>query len=268
MTDNLPHDSWIKISGLNFFHGKQEVLKDIELEFKSGYHYILAGANGAGKSTLFDLLAGLREPNSGRLSIMGHDYQNREPLKWAKFLALAPQDFRLNFSFTVRQVVGMGRRPYLGRWGRLTDKDHEAVEKAINALDLEQLAEKPVNNLSGGEKQRTIAARALAQESPILLLDEPTAGLDILHALKLMAVAKKKAEEGRLVITVTHDLNLAASFGHEFVFLKKGRLVATGSTVKVFCPEVLSEVYEAESQVSLDGFSNGLMASFRLPQNS
>lgn len=188
------------------------------------------------------------------------DYQ---PLGLAQTLALAPQAFRFNFSFTVREVVAMGRRPYLGRWGRLGPEDQAAVDRALDALSLEGLANKAVTALSGGERQRVVAARALAQETPILLLDEPTAGLDIAHALDLMALARRLAEAGRLVITVTHDLNLAAAQGHEFVFLKHGRLVAAGPPERAFTEPILAEVYEAEARVRPDDFAGGLAASFR-----
>lgn len=256
---------WIEVQNLGFFHGAQKVLSEICLDFRPGRHYILAGPNGAGKSTLLDLLANLKKGASGGIIVRDRPINNYSPLELAKTLALAPQDFRLNFAFTVREVVAMGRRPYLGRWGRLGPEDHQAVDQAIAALNLEGLAGKAVTALSGGERQRVVAARAMAQATPIILLDEPTSGLDVAHALALMTLARRKAEEGALVITVTHDLNLAAAFGHQFVFLKKGCLVASDTTEKAFTAGILSEVYEAEAQVAEDKFAGGLAASFRLP---
>ncbi|UQZ89080.1 ABC transporter ATP-binding protein [Deltaproteobacteria bacterium Smac51] len=256
--------AWIEARSLTFRHGRQAALADVSLEFRPGRHYILAGPNGAGKSTLLDLLANLKKPAEGGIIVKGRDMDDYSPLELARILALAPQEFRLNFSFTVREVVAMGRRPYLGRWGRLGPDDYAAVDRAISAVNMEALAHKPVTALSGGERQRAVAARTLAQETPIILLDEPTSGLDIAHALALMKLARRKAEEGLLVITVTHDLNLAAAFGHEFVFLKKGRVVAAGPTDRTFTDEILSDVYEAEARVRPDDFSDGLAASFRL----
>ena len=240
------------------------MLADVQLDFFSGRHYILAGPNGAGKSTLLDLLANLKKPAEGSIIVKSRPMNDYAPLELARILALAPQDFRLNFSFSVREVVAMGRRPYLGRWGRLGPRDHQAVDQAIAALNLDHLAQKPVTALSGGERQRVVAARAIAQETPVILFDEPTSGLDIAHALALMELAEKKAKEGSLVITVTHDLNLAAAFGHQFVFLKNGRLVAADSTEKAFTAAILSEVYEAEAKVAPENFTGGLAASFRL----
>ncbi len=244
---------------------RRAALEDISLKFWPGRHYILAGPNGAGKSTLLDLLAGLKKPAQGSIMVRGKPTSEYEAPELARLLALAPQEFHINFAFTVRELAAMGRRPYLGRWGRLSPADHEAVDRAIEALGLADLAHKPVTNISGGERRRALAARTLAQETPIILLDEPTAGLDIAHALALMALAEKKArEEGLLVVTVTHDLNLAAAFGHEFVFLKKGRLVAAGPTGEIFTDAVLGEVYEAEARVRPDEFSGGLSAAFRI----
>ncbi len=255
---------WVVTSGLTFRHGAQEVLSAVDLEFHPGRHYILAGPNGAGKSTLLDLLANLKKPAGGGIMVRGRPMTGYTPLALARTLALAPQDFRLNFAFTVREVVSMGRRPYLGRWGRLGPEDHQAVDRALSAVNLEELAHKAVTALSGGERQRVVAARALAQETPILLLDEPTSGLDVAHGLALMELARRRAEAGDLVITVTHDLNLAGASGHEFVFLKKGRLVAAGPTARTFTGDILAEVYDAEAQVVPDDFAGGPAASFRL----
>lgn len=266
MTDQAktPTPPWLAVSGLTFRHGTQEALKDVSLDFFPGRHYVLAGPNGAGKSTLLDLLANLKKPAGGGIMLRGIPMADYPPLDLAKTLALAPQDYRLNFSFTVREVVSMGRRPYLGRWGRLGPEDHEAVERSLADLNLTALMNKPVTALSGGEKQRVVAARTLAQATPIILLDEPTSGLDIAHGLALMDLARRRAEDGALVITVTHDLNLAATFGHEFVFLKKGRLAAAGPTGETFTDDILGRVYEAGARVVADDFTGGPAASFRL----
>jgi len=264
MTDLPGGAAWIRVSGLSFNHGPLKVLKALDLELKAGRHYILAGPNGAGKSTFLDLLSNLKKPAGGGIIIKDRPLSSFSPLELARILALAPQGFKLNFAFSVREVVAMGRRPYLGRWGRLGPEDHEAVDRAIADMNLEALARKSVMALSGGERQRVVAARALAQSTPILLLDEPTAGLDIAHALALMDLARRKAAQGALVLTVTHDLNLAAAFGQDFIFLKNGRLAAAGPLAETFTEAVLSEVYEAEARVTANDFVGGPEASFRL----
>ncbi|MCC8180485.1 MAG: ABC transporter ATP-binding protein, partial [Planctomycetes bacterium] len=162
-------------------------------------------------------------------------------------------------------VVGMGRRPYLGRWGIMEEEDRRAVREALAAVHIEHLADRPVTALSGGERRRCIVARALAQSTPILLLDEPSAGLDIAQALSVMALAKSLAGAGRLVVTVSHDLDTAAAYADELVFLNNGKLIAAGSLAEVFTGEILSRVYGTEARVEWDDFSSSLAASFRLP---
>lgn len=267
MNDDAHHLSpWITVRGLCFAHGRNRVLKNVDLDFFPGRHYIVAGPNGAGKSTLLDLLANLRQPASGSLAVMGRDVRRYEPGELALALALAPQEFLLNFSFSIREVVAMGRRPHLGRWGRLNDEDHRIVEESIAALHLAAIAGKAVTALSGGERRRCVVARAIAQATPILLLDEPNAGLDIAQSLSLMTLARELAEGGKLVITVSHDLNLAAAFGHEIVFLKDGEVAASGPVEDAFTSANVSRIYETDALVRRDDFSGGLSASFRMKQ--
>ncbi len=260
---NDQNDLRISIQGLHFYHGPQEILRGVTLNFYGGRHYILAGPNGAGKSTLIDLLAGLKKSTKGDIIVDGKPIGIYHPLDLARILALAPQDFRLDFAFTVREVVTMGRRPYLKRWGRLLPGDRKAVDLALNRLDISNLASKPVTTLSGGERQRTLLARTLAQEASIILLDEPTISLDITHALTVMAEARAQAEGGALVITVTHDLNLGAAFGHEFIFLKDGQVVAAGPITQAFTADILTRVYETEARVTLNDFTDSLIADFK-----
>jgi iron complex transport system ATP-binding protein len=224
----------------------------------------MAGPNGAGKSTVLDLLSRLKKPESGEVSVFGREAGSYPPAELARALALAPQNFQFNFSFTVREIVSLGRRPYLGRWGRLTSGDRGVVEGAIEFLNLGHLADKPVTALSGGEAQRVVLARTLAQSTPIILLDEPTASLDVAQALDLMdRVRTLTREEGALVVTVTHDLHLAAVYADEMVFMKGGRLAAAGPIAGTLNAGLLMEVFDAEAEVRPDAFSGGLNISFR-----
>jgi len=258
-----PDKPWLTLRNVDFHYGPRAVLREVSLDLHPGRHYILAGPNGAGKSTLLDLLANLKKSAEGGIMLRDRPLSGYSAPALARLLALAPQDSALNFAFTVREVAAMGRRPYLGRWGRLTAEDWRAVDQALARLDLTDLADQSVTALSGGEKRRVGLARVLAQATEIILLDEPTAGLDVAHALTVMDLAKLQAEDGALVITVTHDLNLGAAFGHEFIFLKKGRVAAAGPIGETFTASILSEVYEAEAAVVHDGFTGGLTASFR-----
>jgi iron complex transport system ATP-binding protein len=182
-------------------------------------------------------------------------------------LSLAPQKSTFSLAFTVEEVVAMGRRPYLGGWGRLSPADKEIVGQALRRLKLEKLARRPITALSGGEAQRAVVARTLAQDAPVVLLDEPTASLDVAHALELMAILTDLAQEGRVVVVVSHDLALAAVYANEMVFLKDGALAAAGPLAQALTPEVLSRVFEAEAQVRVDEFAGGLAVSFRPPRD-
>ena len=264
MTENLlPPGPWIRVRNLGFRHGSNAVLGGVDLDLWPGRHYIVAGPNGAGKSTFLDLLAGLKMPAAGGLEIMGRTPREHGPERLARILSLAPQEYSLNFTFTVREVVAMGRRPYLGRWGVLDADDWDVVDRSIRELHIGALAGRAVTALSGGERRRCIVARTLAQTTPIVLLDEPSAGLDIAQALSLMALARRLAENGSLVVTVSHDLNLAATFGHELVFLKQGGLAAAGPVADTFTDAVLESVYDTEARVTRDDFSGGYSVSFR-----
>lgn len=257
-------DTRISVRDLGFSHGRLPALRDVSLDLRAGRHYIVAGPNGAGKSTLLDILSNLKRPQAGSVRIAGRAPGAYAPRQLARLVALAPQEFQLDFSFGVREIVAMGRRPYLDRWGRLDEEDERIVREAIADMHLDAIAGKAVTALSGGEKRRCIVARALAQNTPILLLDEPTSGLDIAQALSIMALAKRLADGGALVVTVSHDLNLAARYGHEFVFLKNGRLAATGPVATVFTGDILSRIYETEAMVNRDSFTGAPTVSFRL----
>jgi iron complex transport system ATP-binding protein len=258
-----PNEVALKTYELSFRRGAKEVLKEISLEFKQGRHYFIAGPNGAGKSTLLDLISRLKSPSNGCIELLGHRLERYEPKKLAKILSLAPQNSRFDFGFTVREIIALGRRPHLGRWGLLGPEDQNEIDLALNALGLEKLADKLVTALSGGEAQRVVLARTLAQSTPIILLDEPTNSLDVAQALELMISLQKLTENGRTIITVTHDLSLAACFGQEIIFLKDGRLAAHGPKENTFTAEKLREVFEAEALVRKDDFTGGLALSFR-----
>ncbi len=265
MNDEAAGAPILEARNIDFFHGRQQVLRDVGLTMRPGRHYIIAGPNGAGKSTLMDILASLKTPVRGAVTLAGRPLTGYGAVELARLVAFAPQEARFNFPFSIREVVSMGRRPYLGRWGRLNDDDRAAVANAIASLHLDAIADKPVTALSGGERRRTVVARALAQDTPVLLLDEPSAGLDIAQALSLMALARALAETGRLVVTVSHDLSLAAVYGHEIIFLKDGVVRAAGPVADVFTESVLEDIYETPARVRMDDFAGGLTASFSCP---
>ena len=258
---------WISVRGLGFSHGSHAVLRGISLDLYPGRHYIVAGPNGAGKSTLLDILSRLKRPGAGTLGILDRDAGEYSSRQLARIVALAPQEFRLDFSFSIREIVAMGRRPYLDRWGRMGVEDMRIVEQALGETHLAAIAGRSVTALSGGERRRCIVARTLAQTTPIVFFDEPDSGLDIAQSLSVMSLARRLAENGALVVTVSHDLNLAARYGHEFIFLKGGMLVTSGPVEEVFTDAILSRLYETEARVGQDAFSGGSIVSFRMKEH-
>lgn len=264
MADVHPDKSpLITARDLAFSHGKTPVLKGATFNLHAGRHYIVAGPNGAGKTTLLDLLTRLKQPASGHLSVKDRPALEYSIPEYARIVALAPQESRIDFSFSVREIVSMGRRPYLDRWGRLDAEDRRIVDQAIGSVHLEYAAQKAATALSGGEARRCVVARALAQTTPVLLLDEPDSGLDVSQALSVMSLAKDLAERGALVVTVSHDLNAAARYGHNFIFLKNGKIAAQGPVAETFTSEILSAIYETEARVRYDDFAGGPAVSFR-----
>jgi iron complex transport system ATP-binding protein len=259
----VANDPTLTAQNLAFGYGDKLVLKDFSLVFQPGELYFLAGPNGAGKSTLLALLARIKNPINGEVRLKGRALKDWPSLDLAKALSLAPQKSVFALPFMVEEIVAMGRRPYLGRWGRLSPQDRQMVTYALNRTRLEKLAKRPVTSLSGGEAQRAVLARTLAQDTEVILLDEPTASLDIAHNLELMTLLTELAAEGRTIIVVSHDLALAAVYASQLILLKNGSLVASGPLADTLTPDILGQVFEAEAKVRPDEFAGGLAVSFR-----
>jgi iron complex transport system ATP-binding protein len=217
------------------------LLDGVDLELRAGEVLALTGPNGAGKSTLLRVLAGELEPTSGRIELDGRPLGSHSPHERARLRAVMPQETVLAFAFTVREVVAMGRHP---RRSTDAESDTAAIDRALRSTELEPFAERTFTTLSGGERGRTTLARVLAQESPILLLDEPTATLDIRHQERAMQIARSFAEAGGAVLAVLHDLNLAAAYAHRIALLERGRLAAIGPPWTVLSEAVLARVFE------------------------
>ncbi|WP_456368369.1 ABC transporter ATP-binding protein [Thermococcus sp.] len=227
----------IRGKNVHFSYGEREVLRGIDLEIGRGEFVAILGPNGAGKSTLLRCLAGILR--CGGVFIKGrplHDYSQRE---LSRILAYVPQRTEPGF-LTVFDTVLLGRRPYMGLTP--SEKDLRIVREALKRLGIEELALKRTNEISGGELQKVSIARALAQEPQVLLMDEPTNNLDLRSQLEVMWLARELSREGKAVVTVMHDVNLALRFAKRFVFMKNGRIVADGG-LEVLSGELFEEVY-------------------------
>lgn len=219
----------------------KKLLDAVSLKAYPGEVLGLIGPNGAGKSTLLSVLSGDRLPDSGEVNVGGLDPATAAASDMARVRAVMLQDVSVAFSFLVWDVVEMGRRP----WQKVStpEEDHEIIEAALAATSVSHLAEREITTLSGGERARVALSRVLAQQTPIVLLDEPTAAMDISHQEQTLGTARALAAAGAAVIVVLHDLNAAAAYCDSIVCLSDGRVIASGSVDQVYSTETLSRVY-------------------------
>jgi iron complex transport system ATP-binding protein len=239
----------LSIRGLGVDLGGRAVLRHIDLDARAGEVIGLLGPNGAGKSTLLRAICRLIPARAGEVALNGRRVDRMGGTERATSFAYLPQGQVLHWPLSVCRLVELGRLPRLGRLSRLGDADRAAVETAMSLADVAHLSERIATSLSGGERARTLLARALAVEAPVLLIDEPTASLDPYYALQVMQVMRRVAQDGRLVIAVTHDLGLAARFCDRIVLLNAGEKVADGPPAEVLTPRRLEAVYRVDHAV-------------------
>ncbi len=237
-------DPIVDVRGASFAYGGALALDDVSFSARAGEFVGLLGPNGAGKSTLVRIVAGLAAPRAGEVRLAGLDPFRAPRRQVARACALVPQEPRVLWPFTVREAVMMGRAPHQGLLAVADRFDRGAVQGALEACDLVALADRRLDALSGGERRRVFFARALAQEPRVLLLDEPTAFLDLGHQVAAMRMAQVAARGGLCVVAVLHDLNLAAAACDRVVVLSRGRVVAEGSPAAVLTEERVREVWD------------------------
>ncbi|MDB4971404.1 MAG: btuD [Myxococcales bacterium] len=238
----------ISARAVRFSYGKP-LLVDVDLEVASGELLGIIGPNGAGKSTLARLLLGLVAPQSGRVTVDDRDLHTLPARARARLVAAVLQDEPLEFPFTALEVVLMGRRARLGAFGFERPDDLAAAERAMRDTGVFDLADRPLSELSGGERKRVLLARALAQDTPVLILDEPAAALDIRHQLDLFALLDARRKGGAAVAVVVHDLNLAATFCTRLALLSAGAPAVVGSVAEVLTEARLRSVFGVEVAV-------------------
>jgi len=233
----------IDVRDATFTYGPTEALRGVSFRARPGEFVGLVGPNGAGKSTLVRLVAGLAAPAAGSVRLAGLDPHAAPRREVARVCALVPQEPRVAWPFTVREAVMMGRSARQGLLAVADRFDRGAVEGALEACDLAGLADRRLDALSGGERRRVFFARALAQEPRVLLLDEPTAFLDLAHQVAAMRMARLAAAGGLCVVAVLHDLNLAGAACDRVVVMDRGRVVAEGRPAEVLTAERIREVW-------------------------
>ena len=242
------------------------LVRGASLSLRPGHLTALVGPNGSGKTTLLRLLGGLWRPTEGNALLDGNDLQTIRRREIARRVAFTPQDTHLSFAFTVRDVVTMGRHPHLGRFERESERDRRAVEAAIRRADVAHLNDRLITELSGGERQRVLIARSLATEADTILLDEPTANLDIAHALDVLDLCRKLVDEGKAVALAIHDLNLAARYATEIVLVNEGTVITAGPHEEVLSDSAIREVFGVQTERAV-GPAGGTAFLFHRPRD-
>ncbi|WP_458187392.1 ATP-binding cassette domain-containing protein [Haladaptatus sp. NG-WS-4] len=261
----------IRVEDVTLTLGDSRVLDGVDARIPSGLFVGLVGPNGAGKTTLLRTMNGVLSPDSGRVLVGGDDVSSLSSKEASRRVATVPQDTSLSFDFPVRDVVAMGRNPYHSRFGgrvempvadgaggSLADTngtnagatDGEVVERAMERTEVARFSDRPITAVSGGERQRVLLARALAQDTPVLLLDEPTASLDINHQVRTLELVRELVREGKTVVAAIHDLNLAAHYCDDLLLLDSGSVLSSGPPTEVLAEDTLREAFDARAVVS------------------
>ena len=243
----------LEVRDLSVELGKRQIVSDVRLDVPEHGWACVIGPNGAGKSTLMHAIAGL-VPRTGSVRLFGRAIEQLGRRERARTVALVPQLPAIPESFTVQQYVLLGRTPHLGLLASEGQRDLEAVASALERLDLGWATSRRLETLSGGELRRAVIARAIAQEASLLLLDEPTAGLDVAQQLRVLELVEElRAAGGLTVVSTMHDLTMAGRFAQRFALLSQGRVVAQGTRADVLLPHVIAEHYGARVGVIDDG---------------
>lgn len=236
----------MEIRNLQYSYGNLKVLKGVDMDFYKGVFYGILGPNGCGKSTLLKNLYGYLKPSAGTIDLAGVNIRHMNPRERARNIAYVPQDSHVGFDFTVFDIIAMGRNPYHSALDNLNSSDIEQIEKAMKETSTSHLRNKSINELSGGEKQRTLIARAFAQDSDIILMDEPVSMLDINHQVEIMDLARSLADSmGKTIVCVMHDLNLAAQYTQHIFLMKDGVVVRAGIPDEILDAGIIKDVYGA-----------------------
>lgn len=235
--------------------GGARLVHGVTLNAQPGTFHTLIGPNGSGKSTLLRALAGLWPTATGQVALDGLSLRSIVRRDLARAISYVPQDTRIDFAFTVQEIAAMGRFAHRGRFERETPADSSAVEQALERCDVARLRHRAVNSLSGGERQRVVIARSLAAQARYVLLDEPTANLDIRHAVEVFELCHRLAAEGQAILLATHDLASAARYASVVTVMANGQVAASGKATEVLTPALVAGVFgvQMEQLASGDG---------------
>lgn len=240
----------IRTKDLNISYGNLDIVKDLNLEIPKGKITTIIGANGCGKSTILKTLARIIKPKSGSIYINDKELNSQDSKELAKAMAVLPQSPQAPSGLTVEELISYGRFPHQKGFGKLKDEDKDIINWALEKTRISEFRDRPIEALSGGQRQRAWIAMALAQETDILLLDEPTTYLDLAHQLEVLKLLEElNKKEGRTIVMVIHELNNAARFADHMIGVKKGKIVCQGTAHEVMTKENLREIFNIDAEI-------------------
>lgn len=240
---------FLSLKNISYKNGNNEILKGLNIEFKRGQFYIIVGPNGSGKTTLLKTIIKNIIPSKGSIELEGNNLKNIKARKLANRLSYVPQDTNIDIEFTCYDLVMMARNYKLKTFQSESKEDEDIVINAMEKMEVLHLKDKAVTEISGGEKQRVILARSIAQETDAIILDEPISNLDIKHQISVMEYLKKLREEEKTIITVLHDLNFALNYADYGILVSKGKVFSQGKIEDVITPKTIKEVYGVDSEI-------------------
>lgn len=243
----------IEVESLNVAYEKKLIIKDMNLSIPKGKITMIIGANGCGKSTLLKTVARIIKPQKGNIRINGKSIKDHAPKDIAKEMAVLPQSPKAPAGLLIRELVSYGRFPYQKAMCGMTERDYEVVDWALSVTGLTEFADSPIDGVSGGQRQRAWIAMALAQETEILVLDEPTTYLDMSHQLEILKLLQTlNREQNRTIVMVLHELNNATKFADHIIGVKSGEILFAGAPKEVITEENLKQLYGISAKLVLD----------------
>lgn len=258
----------LQVDNLQIGYGSRCVLKEASFSIGKGEIVGIIGCNGAGKSTLLKTIRGLLPKQGGSVRYFGKPLEEYGDKELATKIAYLQQYVELGFGYTGKDIVMAGRYPYMKWWERESEADAKLALACMEYTGTADLAERPINEVSGGQKQRILIAKVLAQQTPIIFLDEPTTGLDMVYQEEIFRFAKALAGQGKTVLMVVHELNLASKYCSRILLLGEGTLLADGAPLEVFTEELLSRAYKADICVERDEVNHNLHITTRMSQEA
>ena len=253
-----------ELNHISFNYAERKVIDDISLALVPGKFYGIIGPNGSGKTTLLDFLSRHRLPDEGDIFYQGKALSSFSKKELSRKIALVPQNFYINFPFTVKEIVMMGRYPHIPRFAAPSSDDVNILQNVMQLTETDKFSDRYITELSGGERQRVIFARALAQDTPVLILDEATSNLDINFSISLLNIAGHRVKTNEnTVVAVMQDINLAAGYCDYLIFMSGGKIAAHGATLTVLTPETLGAVFNIAAKVYQEPYSESLQVVFK-----